>query len=243
MDPTKGSQGAQLLRSYLKYVASGGVDLDGAEAKAPLNAFERTVKRHLERAGLQVIPQYGTSGYRIDFAVPHPDDPGRMLLGIEADGASYHSSPTARDRDRLRQQVLERLGWRFHRIWSTDWFNNPERETAKVLEAVEHARRNPVRNPETRPFPASKTNSLPRAPEARRGPRPPVPRGRLITDYRHEQLVAVARWILSDGLLRTEDELLSELMQELGFKKRGKRIVAALSAAIQAAMATSRASR
>ncbi len=63
-----------------------------------------------------VIPQYGSSGFRIDFALPHPTLSGRMVLAVEADGASYHSSPTARDRDRLRQQVLERLGWRFHRI-------------------------------------------------------------------------------------------------------------------------------
>ena len=91
----------------------------------PLNPFELSVKDGLERRGIPVTPQYGVSGYRIDFACAHPDEPGRMVLAVEADGASYHSVPTARDRDRLRQQVLESKGWRFHRIWSTAWAREP----------------------------------------------------------------------------------------------------------------------
>ena len=66
------------------------------------------------------------SGYWIDYAVRHPTQPGRYVLAIECDGATYHSSESARDRDRLRQEQLERLGWRFHRIWSSDWFYNKE---------------------------------------------------------------------------------------------------------------------
>lgn len=242
MDPGRSSaRGVELLRLYLKYAESGGIDLDGAEAKTPLNPFEISVKTRLEREGLTVIPQYGTSGYRIDFAVPHPDQPGEMLLAIEADGASYHSSPTARDRDRLRQKILEDRGWTFHRIWSTDWFNNQDKEVAKVLEACERAlqsserrQRDPVRN-------ASEGQSeVPReGPGAwasrptRRRPRPPVPRGEPITAYSHSQLVSLARWIASDTLLRTEDQLITEMMEELGFQRRGKRILAALQRAIR----------
>ena len=86
-----------------------------------------------------MIPQYGVGTMRIDFAASHPRLPGLMVLAIEADGASYHSAGPARDRDRLRQQTLERLGWEFHRIWSTDWFSDPDDEIAKVRLAYDQA--------------------------------------------------------------------------------------------------------
>jgi very-short-patch-repair endonuclease len=80
-----------------------------------------------------VMPQVGVSGYFIDLAVVDPERPGTYLLGIECDGATYHSSKAARDRDRLRQQVLERLGWKLYRIWSTDWFTNSTAEVEKLM--------------------------------------------------------------------------------------------------------------
>jgi very-short-patch-repair endonuclease len=75
---------------------------------------------------------------RIDLALVDPQRPGRYVLGIECDGATYHSSATARDRDRLRQEVLESLGWTICRIWSTDWVRDPRRQIAKVLDAYRH---------------------------------------------------------------------------------------------------------
>jgi restriction endonuclease-like protein/uncharacterized protein DUF3320 len=87
-----------------------------------------------------VEPQVGTAGYFIDIGVKDPEYPGRYVLAIECDGASYHSSRSARDRDRLRQAVLETLGWRFHRIWSTDWFRHPGTETERAVAAIEAAR-------------------------------------------------------------------------------------------------------
>ncbi len=87
--------------------------------------------------GYTVHTQVGSAGFFIDLAVVDTDKPGRYLLGIECDGASYHSARSARDRDRLRQNVLEGLGWRIHRIWSTDWFNNPESELRKVVRAIQ----------------------------------------------------------------------------------------------------------
>ena len=77
------------------------------------------------------------SNYRIDLGVVDPNQPGRYLLGIECDGAMYHSAPTARERDRLRQQVLEQLGWKMHRIWSHDWIGNQAAEIEKVHGAFE----------------------------------------------------------------------------------------------------------
>ena len=78
-----------------------------------LNPFEVQVRDAVVKEGMEVTPQHGVSGYRIDFAVKHPEQPGRYVLAIECDGATYHSSPTARERDRLRQQLLEKLGWAF----------------------------------------------------------------------------------------------------------------------------------
>ena len=104
----------------------------GLEPDSPL---EIEVIRALRDKGWVVHPQVGCSGYRIDMAIVHPTEQGTYLLGVECDGATYHSMPTARDRDRLRQLVLEGLGWTLHRIWSTDWWTDPEKEIQK-LEAV-----------------------------------------------------------------------------------------------------------
>src|SRR5712692_6719949 len=81
----------------------------------------------------------GVSKYRIDFVAKHPKRPGGLVLAVECDGASYHSAYTARDRDRLRQQHLEALGWRFHRIWSTDWFMRRDQEIDRAVAAYKAA--------------------------------------------------------------------------------------------------------
>jgi very-short-patch-repair endonuclease len=132
--------GTLFLRDYLIYARSGGLILGRADNSAPpLNPFEKSIQRALEAEGLELVPQHGVGRFRIDFAVRHPSDPGKFVLAVECDGASYHSYPTARDRDRLRQQILESRGWRFHRIWSTDWFRNPEEEVQRVLKSYHAA--------------------------------------------------------------------------------------------------------
>lgn len=134
------SAGFRLMHHFLRFMASGGTDLaSGPSRGVALNPFELDVQRRLEDAGLALDPQVGVGGYRIDFAVRHPERPGRHILAVEADGASYHSGHTARERDRLRQSMLEARGWRFHRIWSTDWFADADAEVARVLDAVEEA--------------------------------------------------------------------------------------------------------
>jgi very-short-patch-repair endonuclease len=84
-----------------------------------------------------VHPQVGLAGFFIDLAVVDPTNPACYLLGIECDGANYHALRSARDRDRLRQQVLEDRGWTIHRIWSTDWFNRPEEQLRRVVGVIE----------------------------------------------------------------------------------------------------------
>lgn len=125
---------------YLRYVKSGGTDLgDLSIESVPMNAFEQDIYDALIDRGIGLVPQYGVSGYRLDFAVQHPKEKGKYILAIEADGATYHSSDTARDRDRIRQSHLERLGWKFHRIWSREWFKNKEQEIEIALIAIKQA--------------------------------------------------------------------------------------------------------
>ncbi|MBV8856257.1 MAG: DUF4011 domain-containing protein [Acidobacteria bacterium] len=136
------SQGPQLLRSFLLYAERGRLDSTTASAAAETESpFEREVFTELTRRGLTLQPQVGVAGYRIDFGVRDEEMPGRYLCGIECDGAAYHSSETARDRDRLRQQVLEARGWTIHRLWSTDWFKDRAGQIERLLGLVEETRR------------------------------------------------------------------------------------------------------
>jgi very-short-patch-repair endonuclease len=135
------ARGVQVLKRFLKYAETGQLDLpipSGGEAESP---FEQAVADKLTASGYRIEHQVGTGGFFIDLAVIDEDKPGRYLLGIECDGAMYHSARSARDRDRLRQEVLENLGWQIHRIWSTDWFRNPERELKNVIARIEQERR------------------------------------------------------------------------------------------------------
>jgi len=239
-DSKTSKDGPVLLRQLVRYAETGGQDLDGADGRVPLNPFESEIKRKMEGAGLRPISQYGASSFRIDFALPHPEHPDKMVLAVEADGASYHSSPTARDRDRLRQQTLERMGWRFHRIWSTDWFRNPAGEITKVLNAYNHAVKMVDGGGPTgqRSMQASGPHSPSPALPAR-GPRPSVFSGLSITDYEHAELVELAKWVSSDTLLRQPEEIMAIMRDELGFQRRGSRIDQALSSAVAEAAGVS----
>ena len=136
------SEGVRLLREYLDYAENGAVALSRAvtltETRNVESDFESEVLSFLENNGYAVDTQVGCSEYRIDLAVKRPNS-SDYVLAIECDGASYHSSKTARDRDRLRQSVLENMGWQFYRIWSTDWFKTPAEEKKRLLAAVNAA--------------------------------------------------------------------------------------------------------
>ena len=131
--------GARMLADYLEYADAGGTPVAASSSSAGTDTFSETVRSRLAEYGITVVPQYGVGGYRVDFAFAHPDDPSRMILAVEADGASYRASGSVRDRDRLRKEHLERLGWRFHRLWSTNWFHDADGEIAKLREAYEQA--------------------------------------------------------------------------------------------------------
>ncbi len=228
-------KGPQLLEALLRFASSGGADSGANAIIHPLNPFELAVKSQLERIGLNPICQYGSSNYRIDFVLPHPSNDGRMALAVEADGASYHSSPTARDRDRLRQEALERLGWRFHRIWSTRFFKDPVGETQRVKDAYEQALRQP-----NAPVARASTLPEPDQPEPSDTLRKPHLRQSVpIAEHDHRQLVALARWITDDGdRLMTDEELKERMKEELGYKRMGSKISAAFERAIAASKPT-----
>ncbi len=134
------AEGVRLLKCFLAYAERGPSSLaetcnTGSEdAESPL---EEEIACRLRERGWEVHHQVGCGGYRIDLAIVNPIEPGRYLLGIECDGANYHRAKTARDRDRLRQEILEGLGWWIHRIWSTDWWDAPERELLRIDHAIE----------------------------------------------------------------------------------------------------------
>ncbi len=139
---TSDAEGARLLRRFLEYAASPKANLGEGPSTAlaqptgdELNDFEKAVKDALEERGHRVVGQVGSSGYVIDLAILS-EDGARYDLGVECDGATYHSAPAARDRDWLRQSVLEGLGWAIHRVWSTSWVRNPGAEVARIEEAL-----------------------------------------------------------------------------------------------------------
>ncbi|MDP9411945.1 MAG: DUF3320 domain-containing protein, partial [Actinomycetota bacterium] len=134
------ARGVRSLKIFLRFAREGHLDVPTASGRDPDSPFEEAVLRALRDLGYEVDPQVGSAGFFVDLAVKDPEKPGRYLLGVECDGATYHSARSARDRDRLRQEVLEGLGWRIHRIWSTDWFSSPDSEMRRLVEAIERAR-------------------------------------------------------------------------------------------------------
>jgi very-short-patch-repair endonuclease len=146
------SEGTRTLREYLHFAEKGRAALEGTIADRPADSdFEVAVMDTLSDRGYRCVPQVGAAGYRIDIGVVDPDEPGRFLLGVECDGATYHSSRCARDRDRLREKVLCDMGWVLFRIWSADWFKNRPRVVERLLTAIETARADAQREREQRP--------------------------------------------------------------------------------------------
>ncbi len=132
--------GLVALKSFLRYAQSGDLGIPMFTGRGVDSPFEEAVQAALTQRGYKVDNQVGVAGFFIDLAVVDPDMPGRYLLGIECDGAAYHSAPSARDRDRLRQDILEAHGWTIHRIWSTDWFQQMDREVSRLMAAIDRAK-------------------------------------------------------------------------------------------------------
>ena len=136
------SLGVGAFKTFLAYAESGNLPANmpvpaDREVDSP---FQKAVVAKLRSLGYDAREEVTSGGKFIDIGIVDPENPGRYILGIECDGARYHSSRSARDRDRIREQVLRDLGWRLHRIWSTDWFRNEERELRRAVAAIEQAK-------------------------------------------------------------------------------------------------------
>lgn len=142
MDPSDiraqedGNPGTYMLKCWLEYSATNILEAGTDTNKDPDSEFEELVIEKIKSIGCEAVPQVGVVGYCIDIGIKHPDWPHGFIMGVECDGATYHSALSARDRDRLRQEVLEGLGWNLYRIWSTDWFEDPVHETEKLRAAI-----------------------------------------------------------------------------------------------------------
>lgn len=136
------NESVNYLRTYLDYAARGAAALAWStvpQTGETESVFEHEVVKSIQSWGYQVDAQVGQAGYRIDIGVRDPQHPGSYILGVECDGAAYHSSQVARDRDRLRQEVLEGLGWNFYRIWGPTWFRGKKTAEEDLRAAIEKA--------------------------------------------------------------------------------------------------------
>ncbi|WP_406032198.1 AAA domain-containing protein [Nocardioides sp. NBC_00163] len=140
--PPSTNENVEYFRGYLDYAEKGPQTLAvpySSTGLDPDSPFEESVIATLQGWGYVVEPQVGAAGFRIDIGVRHPAYAGMFAIGIECDGYQYHSAPAARDRDRLRDQILVGLGWRLHRIWGTAWYRDRAIEETRLRAAIEEA--------------------------------------------------------------------------------------------------------
>jgi very-short-patch-repair endonuclease len=162
IDPDVKAIGVQTLRSYIEYAEKGPESLQLEKAKVSQydSALDEDVASEIKKMGYEIVPQVGCSGYRIDLGVVDPVNPGYYLMGVECDGATYKSSNSARDRDRLREQVLRNLGWRIYRVWSPAWVSRRDSEVKRLKEALEAAHKLTLDTEAQKPIVETKEDQL-----------------------------------------------------------------------------------
>jgi very-short-patch-repair endonuclease len=245
-------RGTRMLRALLAFAETGRLGAGTLRGDGFESPFEEAVARVIREAGFHVHPQVGVKTFRIDLGVVDPPRPGEYILGVECDGAAYHSARSARDRDRLRQEVLEGLGWRLHRIWSTDWFRNPQRESDRLLTAIRDAQ-NSVGGPKAEPVadeddslesdeqPLAIETALSNGSDAPEEPQNTVPYREcaLSVPFRRELLdlsiAEVSRLALTvvetEGPVHT-DEVARRIREAFGLQKTGRRILSHVRSAL-----------
>jgi very-short-patch-repair endonuclease len=220
------SIGAQLLKAYLEYAEHGVDSMSRSIVETQGNCespFEEEVAAALIRHGLEPVPQVGCGGFRIDLALKHPAYPGIYCLGIECDGATYHSSKTARDRDRIRQSILEGLGWRICRVWSTDWIRNPDLQIKRILATYEQvAAIPPDLGPTATARPEPDFDDL--QPQYVADDTSKTPTYLKIEDVPTQQIIDTSSRIVTRVGTIDWSELVSLTSRELGFARTGKKI-------------------
>jgi very-short-patch-repair endonuclease len=229
-------RGPAVLKTFLHFAETGILEGANIGTGEHDSLFEYEVAQRLAEQGYQCHAQVGAAGFRIDLAVLDPEQPGRYLLGVECDGATYHSSRSARDRDRLRQSVLESRGWRIHRIWSTDWFRDPDRQLRRLIESLEQASVEPIDRRSLPPPPISdrSKSTTPTAPPAPATPTTPsslyvqadfaIPTEPPLHDLPRETLCELlSRIIATEGPIHRR-ELARRIVQLSSLRRTGARI-------------------
>jgi hypothetical protein len=239
----------------LQYARAGDPDLALEHETKDVSPFSRAVEEELGKGGYRMRDKIGSSGFYIDLAVEEGSQPGKYALGIEYDGPMYYSIQSARDRDRLREDVLHNLGWRTHRIWSTAWFQNQEQELARLTESIESVKSQaePISTGQAA-SPAEASGRLPTTIERVDNPEQnetrisaqPYKTARLAIRPFHCELYQVswnrmASWI--QLVVKTEspvhhDEVARRIADAAGVKRIGRRIRASFNAAVAHAVKT-----
>ena len=135
----KSSEGVKILKEYLSYSETGNLKsigkVNSKEVESPFQQW--AIDQIKSFSGFSTDWEIGVRGYRIDIGVKHKDYHHGYIMAVETDGANYHSTKSARDRDKLRQEILESYGWKFHRIWSTNWLQDPIRVKEKLKKVLD----------------------------------------------------------------------------------------------------------
>lgn len=254
IDPSRVTRdGPRVLKRFLDYAKTGIMEVRAPTGLGADSPFEEDVAAVIMSFGFLADMQVGSEGFRIDIGVRHPDRPGQYLVAVECDGAAYHSALWARERDRLRQDILENLGWRFHRIWSTDWFHHRKREIERLRQALECTREqmeSGIRVRGANHASALSTTEAPVEPVAERIEIghldlkvPPYVRAELTVQSSlepHEAPVAqladlVAKVVAIEGPIHI-DEVARRITSAFGRSRTGSRIVGATAGAVRHAL-------
>jgi hypothetical protein len=250
-------EGPRVLKRFLDFAESGRIQEEAPSGREADTPFEEDVADVIRSLGYLADPQVGSAGFLVDLGVRHPDRPGRYILAVECDGATYHSAIWARERDRLRQDVLEQLGWRFHRIWSTDWFYHRAKEIERLRVALAEARSaeeagvrltgaNDVNAGDLRPVQSAPTTSIIDVPEHVQRTMPPytradvsAPRGWL--EPHEAGLATVTPLVIEivnvEGPIHVE-EVARRYAQAFGKDKAGSRILNVVAQGLRNAVRT-----
>ena len=211
------AEGARLLREYLDYAENGEIALERTVSASPFEQFdsdfELEVCEFLRSKGFSIDTQVGCSSFRIDLGLKLPES-SDYVLAIECDGATYHSSKNARDRDRLRQEILERMGWKFYRIWSTDWFRNKAVEQQRLLKVAADAVENPT-NDEIKPTRSQTTKTFEKTVAEKHFQFPPYTAANFVKvcrRHRHGDFIEIVKDILEVEAPLSEELFLKRIV-------------------------------
>jgi len=211
-------RGVRAFREYLDYAASGRLETGSHTGRPPDSDFEVAVAQMLADRGFSCEPQVGVAGFFIDIGVRDPNNNGRFILGVECDGSTYHSTKAARDRDRLRDEVLVRLGWRLHRVWSTDWFADPVREMDRLVASIHEKTVGVTSAADDTPPDFSPVETRPSAPREATPPFKQQPERAAVSEtlFSESDLLEALRSVLPAGSSLEREKLLRGLAAKFG---------------------------